>query len=130
MERATWLPATPGGVPQARAIVREVADDLRLDGETKWELMLATSEAFANAVEHGSPCDPRGIYLRVETKEGRVDVEVCDCGGCYPRSPRSSKEPGTGGRGMPIIAAMMDYLEVVPGAGSTRVCFAKRLAVA
>lgn len=92
--------------------------------------MLATSEAFANAVEHGSPCDPRGIRLRVETDDGRVRVEVCDCGGCFPRDGRSSKERGTGGRGMPIIAAVMDQVEVVPGTDATRVRFAKRLAVA
>jgi serine/threonine-protein kinase RsbW len=129
MERATWLPATPAGVPQARAIVREVADDLRLDGGIKWELMLATSEAFANAVEHGSPCDPRGILLRVETRDGRVGVEVRDCGGRYETRRGSRKEPGLGGRGMPIIAAVMDQLEVVPDTGATCVRFAKRLAV-
>jgi serine/threonine-protein kinase RsbW len=130
MERAAWLPATPGGVPQARALVRDFADELRLDGETTWELMLATSEAFANAVEHGSPCDPRGIRLRVETADGRVSVEVCDCGGCFPRDGGSSKERGTGGRGMPIIAAIMDHLEVLPHPDSTRVRFAKRVVVA
>ena len=94
MERAAWLPATPGGVPQARAIVREVADELRLDGETTWELMLATSEAFANAVEHGSPCDPRGIRVGVDSDDRRVRVEVYDCGGCFPTDGRSSKEHG------------------------------------
>jgi serine/threonine-protein kinase RsbW len=111
-------------------MVREVADELRLDGETTWELMLATSEAFANAVEHGSPCDPRGIRVRVDTDDGRVRVEVCDCGGCFPSDGRSSKEHGTGGRGMPIIAAVMDHLEVVPDSDATRVRFAKQLAVA
>lgn len=129
MERATWLPATPAGVPQARAIVRDVADELRLDGKIKWELMLATSEAFSNAVEHGSPCDPRGILVQVETRDGRVGVEVRDYGGGYRERRGSRKEPGLGGRGMPIIAALMDQLEVVPDAGATRVRFAKRLAV-
>jgi anti-sigma regulatory factor (Ser/Thr protein kinase) len=111
-------------------MMREVADELRLDGDTTWELMLATSEAFSNAVEHGSPCDPRGIHVRFETDDERVGVEVCDCGGCFPRDGLSSKEDGSGGRGMPIIAAVMDHLEVVPGNGETRVRFAKLLAVA
>jgi serine/threonine-protein kinase RsbW len=129
MRRESWLPAAPEGVPKARAIVRELADELRLDGATKWELMLATSEAFANAVEHGRSCEPRGIFLGVEVADGRVGVEVRDCGGCFPAAQPSAKRSGEGGRGMPIIAAIMDQLEVVPDSGRTRVRFAKRLAL-
>ena len=44
--REAWLPALPEGVPQARAIVRDLASELRLDDATTWELMLATTEAF------------------------------------------------------------------------------------
>jgi serine/threonine-protein kinase RsbW len=128
MNRETWLPAAPEGVPRARAIVRELASELRLDGATTWELMLATTEAFANAVEHGRPCDPRGILLRVELRDERVGVEIRDCGGIFPCPQRSSKGHGEGGRGMPIIAAIMDQLEVVPDPGRTRVRFAKSLA--
>jgi serine/threonine-protein kinase RsbW len=129
MTRESWLPAAPEGVPQARAIVREMASELRLDGATTWELMLATTEAFANAVEHGRPCDPRGIFLRVEMRDGRVGVEVSDCGGCFPRTSSSRKRRGEGGRGMRIIAAIMDHLEVVRDARATRVRFWKRLAL-
>ncbi len=110
--------------------MREVADELGLDGRTTWELMLATSEAVANAVEHGAPCDRGGILLRVETRDGRLGVEVRDCGGRFRQRRGSRKEDGIGGRGMPIIASVMDQLEVVPETGATRVRFAKRLAVA
>jgi anti-sigma regulatory factor (Ser/Thr protein kinase) len=130
MKRESWLPAAPEGVPRARAIVREFASDLRLDRATTWELMLATTEAFANAVEHGHACEPRGIFLRAEAGDGQVDVEISDCGGCFPTARRSSKTRGEGGRGMPIIAAIMDQLEVVPDTGRTRVRFAKRLTAA
>ena len=130
MRRDTWLPAAPEGVPQARAIVRELAGERRLDRGTTWELMLATTEAFANAVEHGRPCDPRGIFLGVELSDDRVAVEVRDCGGAFPSTPASAKRLDEGGRGMSIIAAIMDQLEVAPDAGRTRVRFAKRLALA
>ena len=129
MKRETWLPAAPEGVPRARAIVRELASELRLDRGTTWELMLATTEAFANAVEHGRPCDPRGILLRVELRDERIGVEIRDCGGAFPCLQRSSKGHAEGGRGMSIIAAIMDHLEVVPDTGRTRVRFAKRLAL-
>jgi serine/threonine-protein kinase RsbW len=127
--RQAWLPAAPEAARRARAIVREAVGGLGLDGETTFELMLATTEAFANAVEHGQPCDPRGIRLRLDLEDGQLGVEIADCG-CFPDRSRSSKPLGQGGRGIPLIAAMMDNLEVVPGRGTTRVRFQKRLALA
>ena len=128
MRRESWLPAAPESGSLARAIVRETASELRLDMFTTWELMLATSEAFANAVEHGQACDPRGIRVRVESQGAQLAVEVSDCGGPGRRGP--TKARGEGGRGMQIIAAIMDHLEVVRDAGGTRVRFGKRLALA
>ena len=127
MRRESWLPALPEGVPQARAIVRDLASELRLDGATTWELMLATTEAFANAVEHGCACEPRGISLRTEIRDGRLGVEVADCGGRFSTGRSSGKRRGEGGRGLRIVAAIMDHFEVVPDTGGTRVRFAKQL---
>jgi anti-sigma regulatory factor (Ser/Thr protein kinase) len=125
--RQAWLPAAREGAAQARAIVRDAASELGLDSSTTWELMLATTAAFANAVEHGRPCDPRGIHLRVDFRHGRVGVEVRDCG-CFTGA-RTSKRRGEGGRGMPLIAAVTDHLEVLPDSGNTCVRFQKRLAL-
>jgi anti-sigma regulatory factor (Ser/Thr protein kinase) len=129
MKRETWLPATPSSAPEARAVVRSAASELRLDGSTTWDLMLATTEAVANAIEHGEPCDSRGIYLRLEARDGTIGIEVCDCG-CFPTVPVSPKPDQQGGRGMPIIATIMDKLEVAPSRDVTRVRFEKRLATA
>ena len=74
MNRESWLPASPSSAPAARAIVRAAAAELKLDGSTTWELMLATTEAVANAVEHGEPCDPGGIYLSLEADDGTVGI--------------------------------------------------------
>jgi serine/threonine-protein kinase RsbW len=128
MRRESWLPALPGSAPEARALVRAAASELSLDETTTWELMLATTEAVANAVEHGQPCGGKGILLSFEVDDGGIGVEVCDCGGCFPAEPRSAKPNLEGGRGMPIIAAIMDHLEVLPDPGQTRVRFEKRLA--
>jgi serine/threonine-protein kinase RsbW len=126
----SWLPAAPASATEARALVRDAASELRLDGSTTWELMLATTEAIANAVEHGEPCARKGIFIRLEALNGTFEVEVRDCGGCYPGDSGSSKPDEQGGRGMPIIAAIMDRLEIVPRPGFTRVRFEKRVAVA
>jgi serine/threonine-protein kinase RsbW len=128
--RQAWLPAAPEGAPVARAIVRDEAAGLGLDPNTTYELMLATTEAFANAVEHGKPCDARGILMSMDVEDGRVGVEIVDCGGCFPDVPRTNKPVGRGGRGLPIIWAVMDDFEVVPEHETTRVRFQKCLALA
>lgn len=130
MRRESWLPAAPESAPQARALVRDAAGELRLDGTTTWDLMLATTEAVANAIEHGRPCDARGIFLRVESQGDEICVEVQDCGGCFPISAPTRKPESQGGRGMPLIAAIMDRLEILPDTGRTRVRFEKRVAAA
>jgi anti-sigma regulatory factor (Ser/Thr protein kinase) len=111
----------------ARAFVRDATAELGLDDGTTWELMLATTEAVANAVEHGSPCDPRGIQLSMELTGECLHMEIADCGGRF-ESAQTRKPEGHGGRGIPIISAIMDRLEVVPDCGRTRVRFEKRLA--
>jgi anti-sigma regulatory factor (Ser/Thr protein kinase) len=127
MNLESWLPPAPESAQQARAIIRDVAGELRLDRTTTFDLMLATTEALANAIEHGEPCDPRGIRLRIEDVDGGLGVEVRDCGDSS--GPLfSSKRSGEGGRGLPIIAALMDGVDVSTGADATRVRFAKRLA--
>jgi anti-sigma regulatory factor (Ser/Thr protein kinase) len=126
MKRESWLPAAPESAPVARAIVREAAAEQGLDGDATWELVLATSEAFANAVVHGRGCDQhgKGILLRVEPYTEGLAVEVCDCGAFEVRRRRPPND--TGGRGIPIIVAMVDHFELHPDPAQTRVRLAKR----
>ena len=51
----TWLPAKAESAGAARSIVREAAAAAGLDGEPAWDLMVATTEAVTNAVQHGRP---------------------------------------------------------------------------
>jgi len=138
MERESWLPAAPESAPLARSIVRESATRSGLDGDAIWDLMLATTEAVANALEHGSPCgESEQILLRVLSCGEVLYVEVCDCGddgGALaefdPEDPGPANFESTAGRGLPIIAAVVDLMEIRPGAGETRVRFGKRVVAA
>jgi anti-sigma regulatory factor (Ser/Thr protein kinase) len=56
-------------------------------------------------------------------------VEVHD-GGSFAFAPAPLEQMSTRGRGIPIIAAVVDRLEVRPTAGSTCVRFTKRLQAA
>ena len=128
MRRESWLPAAPESAPLARAIVRDAAGEHGLSGEDTWDLMLATSEAVANAILHGSWCgDPaRGVRLVVEVDESSISIEVCDCGS-FDAELRPAAQDDLGGRGIPIIAALADHFELVPEPSQTRVRFGKRL---
>ena len=125
--RESWLPARPESAARARAIVREASIEQGLDDDGAWSLMLATSEALSNAVLHGRPCSDgdKAILLRVLSSEDGLCVEVCDCGR-FDAAPLPPAPDETHGRGIPIISAVVDHLELVTDGPFTRVRFAKR----
>lgn len=124
MKRETWLPATPASARTARSIVREAAAEAGLEGDLVWDLMLASTEAFINAVQHGKPWPNDCVLFATEPCPRGLRVEVCDLG-----SFDSALEPApldaTSGRGMQIIAALVDRFEVRNGDGRTLVGFEK-----
>jgi len=122
MRHETWLPAVPASAGVARSIVRDAAGDVGLDGEHAWDLMLATSEAFANAIQHGRAWANECILLTTEPCPGGLRVEVTDCGAFNSRLEPTPID-ATSGRGIPIIAAVVDRLEVDNGDGRTLVRF-------
>ena len=126
MMRESWLPAAPESAGTARGIVREAAMERGFDDTATWDLMLATTEAVANAVLHGRACSAeRPIRLRIGFCDEGMCVEVCDCGKFDGQAPPKPNH-GPSGRGMPIISALSDTFEVVPMRCSTRVRFGKR----
>jgi serine/threonine-protein kinase RsbW len=126
MERELWLAAAPESAAVARAIVREVAGDQGLDDSAVWDLMLATTEAVANAIRHGQVCAERSaIRLLIEASEDGLFVEVCDCGRFTRRIGPASVD-SLGGRGIPLMCAVTDDFELSPETGGTRVRFGKR----
>ena len=118
----TWLRATPASVSRARAIVSEAALGAGLSDEGTHDLILATSEAVANAVQHGEAWPNDCILLVTEPSASGLRVEVSDCGR-FDSTLEPAPMDATGGRGIGIIAAIVDRLEVRNGDGQTVVCF-------
>jgi anti-sigma regulatory factor (Ser/Thr protein kinase) len=126
MKRESWLPAEPESAGIARTLVRESALAYGLDSDATWDLMLATTEAVANAVLHGRPCaEGQGVLLCIAAGDDGLFVEVCDCGR-FDTEPGHLPELATGGRGLPIISAVTDHFEVVHDRRRTLVRFGKR----
>ena len=129
MRLERWLPATPASAQTARSIVREAAAEAGLEGEPAWDLMLASTEAVTNAVRHGKPWPNDCLLFAVELVPRGLRVEVCDLG-TFDSSLEPASLEATSGRGMQIIAALVDRLEVRNGTGPTIVRFEKHKGLA
>jgi len=124
MKRETWLPAAPASVRAARSLVRQAATEAGLDDACTWDLMLATSEAVANAIEHGTAWPNQCILLTTTPSSRGLRIEVCDRG-TFAEAPKPGALEATCGRGIRIIRAVVDHLEVENGSDRTVVRFEK-----
>jgi anti-sigma regulatory factor (Ser/Thr protein kinase) len=126
LEREVWLRAQAISVPVARAFVAEAARELGCDRGEMEALRLGISEAVANAVEHGAPCHDGLISVSVYVEAGALTTEVGDCGDFW-----LARRPGSGleerGRGIPLMLAVMDQVEIDSVPGRTLVRLVKRL---
>ncbi len=116
----TLLPAAPESVPRARYLVRAAAAEHGIDADAAWALMLATTEAVANAVEHGRR---GGITLLIEWKDDGLSVEVHNRGP-FRVGIAEDNQPKRG-RGLPLMAEVVDRLHLEPGDEQTSVRFVK-----
>jgi anti-sigma regulatory factor (Ser/Thr protein kinase) len=79
------------------------------------DVTMAANEALQNAIEHGHALTRRTVDVILDRSDGAVVVTVIDHGRW--RDPRST----TRGRGLPLMRALMDSVEVDPGAHGTTV---------
>ena len=126
LEREIWLRAQPVSASVARAFVAEAAQELQCDRVAMEAFRLSISEAVANAVEHGAPCEEGLISVSVYAEAGCLTTEIGDCGDF-----RLARQPGNGleerGRGLPLMFALMDHVEIESIPGRTVVRLVKRL---
>jgi|SRR5215212_1208264 len=124
-EREIWLRADRASASVARTFAGEAAEDVGCDRAVKEAFRLVVTEAVANAVEHGAPCDGLiGVSAYVEA--GCLTTEVRDCGNFEAvRQPANALEER--GRGMSLMFAVMDHVEIDTVPGRTVVRLAKRL---
>jgi anti-sigma regulatory factor (Ser/Thr protein kinase) len=86
-------------------------------------VLLASTEALANAIEHGSPEGGR-VAVQLSVTEERTGLSVVDEGRpgvpvpVYPATPPPVSNPR--GRGLIIIRGLADDFELVPEGDGTR----------
>jgi anti-sigma regulatory factor (Ser/Thr protein kinase) len=117
----TRWPATTESLAPIRQLLRRwLAARGATDAET-YDIVVACQEACANAVEHAYGPGPAELFVDAEFDGPRVTVTVRDEGAWRP--PRGSNR----GRGLPLMRALMESVEVRHSAGGTVVVLARPL---
>lgn len=114
------VPAAAGRLTGLRHALAEWAERCGLAPEDREALTLASYEAMANSVEHAYAGQLQGVLdLRAERDlaERRVTVTVTD----YGQWKQPPSDPGTRGRGLPLIRGLTPDSAIYPTAQGTTV---------
>jgi GAF domain-containing protein/anti-sigma regulatory factor (Ser/Thr protein kinase) len=119
------LPADPNVLASMRQVLRQWLAERGAAEDDAYDVLVATTEAAANAVEHAY--GPGDATFGVEARSGahgEIAVTVRDHGAWRP--PRGHNR----GRGTLLMQELMDDFEVTTGESGTEVRMSKRLASA
>jgi anti-sigma regulatory factor (Ser/Thr protein kinase) len=115
------FPANPDVLASIRQLMRRWLNALGAGPDDVAAITLASGEACANAIEHAYAPGPASFELEAQHEAGVVTLVVRDSGRWRP--PRGTHR----GRGMHIIEASMDELEVEITTAGTAVLMRRRL---
>ena len=116
------LPAEPKALAQVRRILRRWLNERGADEGEIAEMTIAVSEACANAIEHAYAPSPATFELHGRARDGEFTMTVRDRGRWRP--PRGHNR----GRGLSIIVAAMDDVQIDRTSEGTEVVMRRRLA--
>jgi len=115
------IPANPVELAHVRRAMKQWLRNVGAGEDEAGEILLATSEAAANAVEHAYGPGPSSLDIRVELRGDDVRVDVRDYG--HWRGQRNPRR----GRGLGIMRAVMDEVEIVDTDEGTSARLRRRL---
>ena len=108
--------ALPMAVPLVRRSLDRFAQGLGLDADRRFSLLTATGEAMANAIEHAYGVAPGLVRVQASLSDDVLLVTVEDEGKWKPATRRDER-----GRGLPLMRALMDAVEIRTHQASTEV---------
>ena len=127
-ERDLLIDADVRRVREAREWAASAARDFGFQHDDCYQVKLAVSEVVANAIEHGSTTQEDPIRISIRGEEGALVIEVHDTG-VFVGAGEAAGEMSERGRGLELVALMMDEVELTPGEDGTLMRFTKRLVV-
>ncbi len=126
-ERELCIPADLSMLRDAREWATVAAADFGLEARERFEVGLATSEAVTNAILHGSAADGDAVKLGAREERGALVFEVRDTGGAEGAA-KPAKRLDAGGRGLELVARLMDEVQLERRGGGSVLRYAKRRA--
>jgi anti-sigma regulatory factor (Ser/Thr protein kinase) len=121
------LPVHLGSGRTLRDALARLYREYAIDADAGDDFILAVSEAFSNAVRHGTGEDGSRVEAEI-----RMSVASCQVTLHYPGEPFPLKPPklpngaATNGRGRYLMSVLADAVEYEFGDGMTRVTLVKR----
>jgi anti-sigma regulatory factor (Ser/Thr protein kinase) len=110
MDRRTF-PAQAEDLHRIRTYIREEGARAMLSADMVGDIVMAVSEACANSALY---TDSSQVSVQLEVVDDRVEVAVEDEGVFTPRIPLPGID-GRGGRGIPLMMALMDEVTIREG---------------
>ena len=108
-QESSWVirvDAATSRLADIRRFVEQVATEVAVDVERIFDLKVAVSEAFANAVEHAR-CGETSLEVSAQLQARRLTFIVTDNGTFRP--PAATRESfGSRGLGLPLMVTLMD----------------------
>ena len=111
------LPSEPSALRSLRALLRRWLTQAEASDVDVHAIVMACSEACTNAIEHAGAAPDETIAFEAILSDGEVDVVVRDRGHW-----REGRPPSDQGRGLELIEALMDdvQLEAAPDGTTVR----------
>ena len=110
------FPAKPDYLLLARLALSGVARNTRVSDELLADLKLAVTEACGNCVRHAYPDRSGDVAVAYTLRVDAIEMVVEDQGIGLGPGPTEPPASGESGMGMSIIRALVDDLQVLPGA--------------
>jgi serine phosphatase RsbU (regulator of sigma subunit)/anti-sigma regulatory factor (Ser/Thr protein kinase) len=120
----TRWPAEAGSLASIRYLLRRWLRRTGAGHDETYDMLVACQEACANAVEHAYAPGRAGVELELLHAEGKIRFTIRDQGRWRP--PRGENR----GRGLPLMRALMDGVEIRETGAGTEVELVRTLAIA
>jgi len=118
------IPARRSELGAARRYAGEVAEAFGLDADGCYEFVYAVNEAVTNAIRHGASDEQGMIHLSIVADADRLTFAVSDRG-TFAMPVMDSAETSEHGRGLALMASLVDEVELCIEPGGTTVRLSK-----
>jgi serine/threonine-protein kinase RsbW len=111
----------PGATQELREAIDRIAEPFGLSPADRFDVKLAATEAVTNALKGASA---NKVDVTLDADPEALAVEVATSGRFEPQPSRGEE----GGRGLPLMLALVDQVEFARSGHGTRVRMQKRIA--